>query len=65
MENLLKSGVLWSYGPLMIPDEKETVAKLLQRNGYQTAVVGKWHLGWIGNSKPPIEKIKSFVTIWV
>ena len=41
----LKSGVLWSYGPLMIPDEKETVAKLLQRNGYQTAVVGKWHLG--------------------
>ena len=41
----LKSGVLWSYGPLMIPDEKETVAKLLQRSGYQTAVVGKWHLG--------------------
>ena len=41
----LKKGVLWSYGPLMIPDEKETVAKLLQRNGYQTAVVGKWHLG--------------------
>ncbi len=41
----LKSGVLWSYAPLMIPDEKETVAKLLQRNGYQTAVVGKWHLG--------------------
>tara|TARA_S200000501_G_scaffold88006_1_gene81079 strand:+ start:1338 stop:2837 length:1500 start_codon:yes stop_codon:yes gene_type:complete len=41
----LKSGVLWSYGPLMIPEEKETVAKLLQRNDYQTAVVGKWHLG--------------------
>lgn len=41
----LKKGVLWSYGPMMIPDEKETVAKLLQRNGYQTAVVGKWHLG--------------------
>jgi arylsulfatase A len=41
----LKKGVLWSYGPLMIPDEKETVAKLFQRNHYQTAVIGKWHLG--------------------
>lgn len=41
----LKKGVLWSYGPLMIPDEKETVAKLFQRNQYQTAVIGKWHLG--------------------
>ena len=41
----LKTGVLWSYGPLMIPDQKETVAKLLKRNHYQTAVVGKWHLG--------------------
>ena len=24
----MKSGVLWSYGPLMIPDEKQTVSKL-------------------------------------
>lgn len=24
--------------------DKENVAKILQRNGYQTAVVGKWHL---------------------
>jgi arylsulfatase A-like enzyme len=48
----LKKGVLWSYGPLMIPDQKETVAKLLQRNNYQTAVVGKWHLGLDWKLKP-------------
>ena len=27
----MKSGVLWSYGPLMIPDEKTTVSKLFKQ----------------------------------
>ena len=29
-----------------LPPEHPTVASLLKANGYQTALVGKWHLGW-------------------
>ncbi|NOU93984.1 sulfatase-like hydrolase/transferase [Paenibacillus sp. LMG 31456] len=31
---------------------QQTVAKLLQDDGYQTAIVGKWHLGHGGNADP-------------
>ncbi|MEM9934103.1 MAG: arylsulfatase [Bacteroidota bacterium] len=41
----LKKGVLWSYDPHLIPEDRLTVAKLLKRNGYHTAAIGKWHLG--------------------
>lgn len=41
----LKRGVLYGYDLPLIPENKITVADLLQRNGYYTAGVGKWHLG--------------------
>ncbi|UCG85720.1 MAG: arylsulfatase [Gemmatimonadota bacterium] len=41
----LRSGVLWGYSPALIEDDRLTVASLLQRHGYRTAAVGKWHLG--------------------
>ncbi len=41
----LKKGVLGGMSPPLIEDGRMTVAAFLQANGYQTACVGKWHLG--------------------
>lgn len=37
--------ILEGDAPLLIPPGKPTIASLLKRAGYVTAVVGKWHLG--------------------
>lgn len=41
----LKQGVLGGYSPALIESDRFTMADLMQRVGYQTGVVGKWHLG--------------------
>lgn len=45
----LKHGVLRAWDPLLISENCDTLASLLKRHGYTTAVVGKWHLGLGGN----------------
>ena len=42
----LKSGVLGLYDPPLLEEDRLTVGQLLQQQGYTTACVGKWHLGW-------------------
>ena len=42
----LKAGVTWGYSPPLIEDGRLTVGALLQAQGYATACLGKWHLGW-------------------
>ena len=42
----LKQGVLSGYSKALISQDRITIAEFLQDNGYHTAYIGKWHLGW-------------------
>lgn len=48
--------VLTTYSAPIIPPERLTVASLLKQSGYDTACVGKWHLGMTWEGKPGNEK---------
>ena len=50
-------GVLRGYSRTLIEQDLPTVASLLKSEGYQTGVVGKWHLGVDWVLKPAFQQI--------
>ncbi|MCA8986214.1 MAG: sulfatase-like hydrolase/transferase [Planctomycetaceae bacterium] len=55
----LKYRVLDGFDPPLIEEDRLTVASLLKQNGYNTACIGKWHLGmqWTGIDGQPIPAV--------
>ena len=42
----LQRGIVGLWGPPVITSDRLTIAGLAKQNGYRTACIGKWHLGW-------------------
>ena len=42
----LQSGIVDRYGPPLIAPDRLTIADMLHQQGYRTACIGKWHMGW-------------------
>jgi arylsulfatase A len=51
----LKRGVFGGYDKPLIEKDRPTVASFLKQNGYATACIGKWHLGWNWQTKDGTE----------
>lgn len=42
----LQTGIVSLWGPPLIAADRMTIGTLAQQQGYHTACIGKWHLGW-------------------
>lgn len=42
----LQSGIVGQYEEPLIASDRLTIAGLAKQQGYRTAAIGKWHLGW-------------------
>lgn len=53
-----KTANVWSTDPMLIDDGQYTLPKLLGDAGYQTALIGKWHLGYGRPGSPGWDDVK-------
>lgn len=42
----LQDGIVGVFAEPLIPPDRMTLGTLAKQNGYRTAAIGKWHLGW-------------------
>jgi arylsulfatase A len=42
----LQSGIVGVFGDPLIAPDRVTIGSLAKQQGYRTACIGKWHLGW-------------------
>ena len=54
----LKRGVVKGTAKALIPNTRTTFGSVLQERGYNTAFIGKWHLGWDWGLKDETKKVQ-------
>ena len=57
----LQASIVGLWGAPLITPDRLTIGGLAKQNGYRTACIGKWHLGW--NWPIPDEKRELFATM--
>ncbi len=56
----LKKEVFWcGYNYSLIEPGRKTIGNMMQKRGYKTAQIGKWHLGW--EDKAPVDYSKGYL----